>query len=200
MLDSAAIDRIVQNVLKQISPSPAAAPAKAIAAAAPQAVAGAKTAAPKPAPAIVPAQASTSVAILDRVITGDLLAEKVKGQKVPLVIGAKSLLTPTAHDYIRIHRLEVTRAAAGANGGGGEKSGASVTARWKLAVVRTAPALEKLYADQAPPSSPKSFSRAGEVRTMASFQRAVAAVPLFSPPAPLAPAVARVTSRRWIRM
>lgn len=145
MLDSAAIDRIVQNVLKQISPSSIAAPVKANAT--PSAATGAKAAAPKPTPVPVPASASMSVAIHDRVITGDLLAEKVKGQKVPLVIGAKSLLTPTAHDYIRIHRLEVTRAAAGATSGGGEKSGTSATARWKLAIVRTSPALEKLFGE-----------------------------------------------------
>lgn len=146
MLDSAAIDRIVQNVLKQISPSSVAAPVKAVAAASTPAVTGAKAAPPKPAPIVVPTPVSTSsVAILDRVITGDLLAEKIKGQKVPLVIGAKSLLTPTAHDYIRIHRLEVTRATAGVTTG--EKGATSATARWKLAIVRTSPALEKLFGE-----------------------------------------------------
>ena len=147
MLDSAAIDRIVQNVLKQISPSPVAAPVKAVAAVPSPAISGAKAAPAKPVPASVPTSASASVAIHDRVITGDLLAEKVKGQKLPLVIGAKSLLTPTAHDYIRIHRLEVTRATAGASGAGGEKSGTAATARWKLAIVRTSPALEKLFGE-----------------------------------------------------
>jgi len=148
MLDSAAIDRIVQNVLKQISPSRAVArTAQPTPAAAAKATLPATTvpAGPfSPLTAISPVTASP-VSLADRVITGDLLAEKVKGKGTQLVVGAKAVLTPTALDYIRIHRLELVRST----GASDKKSaaGTATTAKWKLVVVRSSPAAEKLYGE-----------------------------------------------------
>lgn len=151
MLDSAAIDRIVQNVLKQLSPSrPAARPADAVPLAPKKIVAAA--------PALVAASASTAaptgpfspiaaapISLADRVITGDLLAEKVKAKGAQLVVGAKAVLTPTALDYIRIHRLELVRSTGSADKK--SASGPAASASWKLVVVRSSPAADKLYAE-----------------------------------------------------
>ena len=47
----------------------------------------------------------------DRVVTGDLLAREHKGERAINVI-ADAILTPTAWDYIRQHRLQVVRGQA----------------------------------------------------------------------------------------
>lgn len=151
MLDSAAIDRIVQNVLKQLSPSrPAARPAEAIQAAPKKVLAPIPAAVVAPVPTAAPAGpfspiTSAPISLTDRVITGDLLAEKVKAKGAQLVVGAKAVLTPTALDYIRIHRLELVRLTGSADKK--TASGPTASARWKLVVVRSSPAIEKLYAE-----------------------------------------------------
>jgi hypothetical protein len=134
MLDSAAIDRIVQNVLKQISPSPVAARTEAKSAA-PANVAVSKTA--------TPADESSPISFTDIVITGDLLAERVKGGGKRIILSPKAILTPTAKDYIRIQRLEVIRAA-------GEKKSLTGKASWKLIVVTSTPTVDRVYRELGP--------------------------------------------------
>lgn len=131
MLDSATIDRIVQNVLKQLSPSSAGARFEAKAA-------PPKAAAPVSAPAAKPVTVETAVSLADIVITGDLLAERVKTAGGRVVVSPKAILTPTAKDFVRLHRLEVVRSAV-------EKKAASAKATWKLIVVTNASAIDRLY-------------------------------------------------------
>ena len=136
MLDSAAIDRIVQNVLKQLSPS--AAGVRSEVKAAPVKAAVAVTV-----PVARPVAVETAVSLADMVITGDLLAERVKTAGGRILVSPKAILTPTAKDYIRIHRLEVVRSA-------GEKKGAATKAAWKLIVVTNASAVDRLYPELGP--------------------------------------------------
>lgn len=84
-MDQALIDRIVASVLEQIQP------------ATPRAVTEAATT-PK----------FTAVALTDAVITADVLSAIVKpGQSVQ--IGTKSLLTPSAKDWLKQHRIDWRR-------------------------------------------------------------------------------------------
>ncbi|MCH9654677.1 MAG: hypothetical protein K0U86_21270 [Planctomycetes bacterium] len=53
----------------------------------------------------------SSVVLSDKVITADLLAEKIKGQSV-VGIAAGSILTPSAKDYLREFNISIHRAAA----------------------------------------------------------------------------------------
>ena len=46
------------------------------------------------------------------VVTGDVLGREHKGERV-LSVSPSAILTPTAWDYIRQHRLQVRRGAAG---------------------------------------------------------------------------------------
>jgi len=56
-------------------------------------------------------KADSSVVLSDKVITADLLAEKIKGQTV-VGIAAESILTPSAKDYLREFRVNVHRPAS----------------------------------------------------------------------------------------
>ena len=47
----------------------------------------------------------------DRVVTGDLLAREYKGERAVSVV-PDAILTPTAWDYIRQHRLQLARGQA----------------------------------------------------------------------------------------
>ena len=49
----------------------------------------------------------------DPVVTGDLLGREHKGERMLSVVPG-AILTPTAWDYIRQHRLQLSRGAAGA--------------------------------------------------------------------------------------
>jgi len=55
--------------------------------------------------------ADTSVVLSNKVITADLLAEKIKGQSV-VGIAAESILTPSAKDYLREFRVSVHRSTS----------------------------------------------------------------------------------------
>jgi len=84
-VDQALIDRIVANVLEQLQP------------AMPRAVA-----------AVTAETKSTAIELSRPVITADLLNEQVKpGQAV--CIGPKSLLTPSAKDWLRQHQVDWQR-------------------------------------------------------------------------------------------
>jgi hypothetical protein len=89
IVDQALIDRIVASVLEQLQPVT------------PRAV---TDAAPTPTPK------STVVALPDAVITADVLSAVIKpGQSVQ--IGIKSLLTPSAKDWLKQHRIDWHRRA-----------------------------------------------------------------------------------------
>jgi hypothetical protein len=105
--DAATIERMVQDVLRQLQPSPGTsvtpiAPAKLLS------VPTQQTAAPTVAvgePAKVEQPASPpQVVVSDRVITADLLREKAR-PGTQIVIGVKSLITPAAHDYLKLNRI-----------------------------------------------------------------------------------------------
>ncbi|MFI4851176.1 MAG: hypothetical protein ACIAZJ_18840 [Gimesia chilikensis] len=57
---------------------------------------------------------SSSVILSEKVITADLLAEKAKGQTV-IGVTAGAILTPSAKDYLREHKVEIQRATAAAS-------------------------------------------------------------------------------------
>lgn len=61
------------------------------------------------APAV--ATPDSSVVLSEKVITADLLAEKVKGQSV-VGIAAGAILTPTAKDYLREFKISVHRSSS----------------------------------------------------------------------------------------
>lgn len=52
---------------------------------------------------------SSSVILSEKVITADLLVEKAKGQTV-IGVTAGAILTPSAKDYLREHKVEIQRA------------------------------------------------------------------------------------------
>jgi hypothetical protein len=102
-LDSKTLERIVMEVVQQIltSPSPSHVPSN---------------------PALEPAKRNTetpartaALSILDKVITGDLLKEKLQGQK-SITVGPRAVLTPSAHDFLRSRGISWSREAAAATG------------------------------------------------------------------------------------
>jgi hypothetical protein len=117
-MDQALIERIVANVLQQLQPAPA-----------PRTEVAVKSAAPtKPA---------TEIELLLPVITADVLEDRVhSGQSVR--IGQKSLLTPSAHDWLRTRRIVWKRAERFASVGG------TTGARWQLLVTTVTPAVRTL--------------------------------------------------------
>lgn len=86
-MDQSVIDRIVANVLEQLQP-----------------------AVPRVMTEVSPVTKSTTVRLPIAVITADILSAAVKpGQSVQ--IGLKSLLTPSAKDWLKQHRIDWQRSA-----------------------------------------------------------------------------------------
>lgn len=75
----------------------------------------------------------------DRVLTGDLLAERI-GSATRIQISPDTLLTPTARDLVRHRKIEVTRAA--------KKIEGETTGGCSAIIVDTTPALERLVEDE----------------------------------------------------
>jgi hypothetical protein len=112
-VDRALIDRIVANVLEQLQP------------ATPRAVT-------HPAAATQPA----AVRLSQAVITADVLSAAVKpGQTVQ--VGAKSLLTPSARDWLRQHQIVWTRTT----GQSDVSAGTTVAMRGQLLLSTVTPAV-----------------------------------------------------------
>ncbi len=98
---------------------------------------------------------ASGVTLDERVITADLLAERVNGA-VAIGIGPKAILTPSARDFIRERGLRIDR-GAGASGGGGANTVAQVAAppsinaqptnQPVLIVVRNTDAVTRLWND-----------------------------------------------------
>lgn len=79
------------------------------------------------APAAVVNAEPTAVVIAERIVTADLIKERVKpGEK--FVITKQAILTPSAQDYLRNYRITVERREASAAGGN------LTSVRWKVLV------------------------------------------------------------------
>jgi hypothetical protein len=135
MFDSTTVDQIVANVLKQLSATGTAAP-------------GRETREERREPAIPIAAASGSplsslvTHLSDRVITGDLLAEKATGA-TQIIVPDKAILTPTAHDFLKASKAQLIRASA-AGAKASPSSAAPGITSWKLITVTSSPAVSRL--------------------------------------------------------
>lgn len=141
MLDSAAVDQIVANVLKQLSAggsgsssggSTASAVATASIAATPR-----STSEPRPP---VAKSAAAVVTLTERIITGDLLTEKATGAS-QVIIPVKAILTPTAHDFLKASRVQVVRGSGAAVA---TKPGEATSSTWKWITVTSTAAVARL--------------------------------------------------------
>lgn len=100
MTDSSLIDRIVNGVLDQLgrggtAPGTPAAPGKS---------------APKPVVAI-PAKVVASLSISEKVITADLLADRLNGER-SITVPAKAIVTPAAKDFLKEQGIDLQRCDA----------------------------------------------------------------------------------------
>ena len=122
-MDQALIDQIVSNVLAQLQPAPAR---------------PVENPTSRPAERTVPKL--VGVELTAAVITADLLAgSRVAGQ--PLRIGRRSILTPSAKDWLNSNKVAWTRIGTdGTSAGAGPFQGA----RWKLIVHTVTPAVRSL--------------------------------------------------------
>lgn len=135
MSSSDLIDRIVANVLTQLSP-------------------GGATAAPRPSTVtpttVKPAGGAGSVSVAGRLVTADLLVEFAAGQTV--IVAPKAIVTPAAWDVVRDRDLKVQRGETAASSSSvpaaSTKPAAPGTAKLMI-VVRSTPAVEKVYEELA---------------------------------------------------
>ena len=131
MLDSTAVDQIVANVLRQLSAAGTPAERR-------------ETREERREPEMAAGSRLSSLVsyLSDRVITGDLLAEKAKGA-TQIVIPDKAILTPTAHDFLKVSQAQLIRASAAGAKAGPAKGDAAITS-WKLITVTSTPAVARL--------------------------------------------------------
>ncbi len=141
MLDSTAVDQIVANVLMQLSA--AGTPAAGV-----SAVSGQRSAVSQQTvgPASLPATSSQLLPLIaqlsDKIITGDLLTEKATGA-TQIIIPDKAILTPTAHDFLKVSKAQLIRASAAGAKTGAVKSDSAITS-WKLITVTSTPAVARV--------------------------------------------------------
>ena len=83
-----------------------------------------------------------SIVLSERIITADLLAERVNGAAV-VAVGARSLVTPAAQDFLRDRGLTLRRSESKATSRDESKS----TLAPLLVVVRNTPAVDRLWQD-----------------------------------------------------
>ena len=133
MLDSTAVDQIVANVLRQLSAAgtPAAKGSDK----------GQGTSAKAAWPSAISHQ-PLAIHLSDRIITGDLLAEKAQGA-TQIVVPDKAILTPTAHDFLKVSKAQLIRASAAGTKVGAAKTDTGITS-WKLITVTSTPAVARL--------------------------------------------------------
>jgi hypothetical protein len=135
MLDSTAVDQIVANVLRQLSAAGGGA--------AKSSDKGQGTSAKAAWPSAISHQ-SSAIHLTDRVITGDLLAEKAPGA-TQIVVPDKAILTPTAYDFLKVSKAQLIRASvAGAKLGVVKTDAAPGVTSWKLITVTSTPAVARL--------------------------------------------------------
>jgi hypothetical protein len=147
-VDSTTIDRIVANVLQQLGAKGGGAPGPGD-----RSTIGPKTLSRDPqgsAPA-----GTARIALDDRVITADLLAQTVNGAAV-VTIAPKAILTPSARDFIRERGLRIDRGAkstqqavtaAAAGPGSAAPQDSTLNSQPLLVVVRNTDAVSKLWGD-----------------------------------------------------
>lgn len=129
-MDQALIERIVSNVLAQLQPASVRSAAES----------------PKSAPKLTTvekliAEKPAAIELTASVITADLLeATACVGQ--PLKIGRRSILTPSARDWLRTKRIEWSRIDKLTSGGSGTTKGA---VRWQLIVQTITPTVKALH-------------------------------------------------------
>ncbi len=140
MLDTAAVDQIVANVLKQLSSGGSGSSSS-----------GAAATAVAPAPVVATprstvdsrttvAKAAAVITLAERIITGDLLVEKATGAS-QIIIPVKAILTPTAHDFLKTSRVQVVRGGVTA---AAAKSSEVASVSWKWITVTSSPAVARL--------------------------------------------------------
>ena len=141
--DPSTIDHIVANVLKQLGTRSGAAPAATSSKAADTAA--------------VHSQRSGSIRIEERVITAELLAERVNGVAT-IDIGSKAILTPSARDFISQRGLRIDRgtkdtaqavsgSSPGPVSGGAVRPASAINDKRLLIVVRNSDAVSRLWCD-----------------------------------------------------
>ena len=132
MLDSTAVDQIVANVLRQLSAAGTPAERR-------------ETREERREPEMAAGSRLSSLVsyLSDRVITGDLLAEKAKGA-TQIVVPDKAILTPTAHDFLKVSQAQLIRASAAGPKAGAVKTDAPGITSWKLITVTNTPAVIRL--------------------------------------------------------
>ncbi len=132
MLDSTAVDQIVANVLKQLSAGKTAAPM------------GRETRDERGEPEKTTGSRLSSLVshLTDHVITGDLLAEKARGA-TQIIVPAKAILTPTAHDYLKATKAQLVRATTASPSSIPSAAAPGITS-WKLITVTSTPAVARL--------------------------------------------------------
>lgn len=135
MLDSTTVDQIVANVLKQLSANGGG--TESVKGQGPRA----KGQEPQATPLALSPQPST-ISLSDRVITGDLLAEKATGA-TQIVVPDKAILTPTAHDFLKASKAQLIRASAAGAKAPASSAATGVTS-WKLITVTSTPAVARL--------------------------------------------------------
>ncbi|MFO0916999.1 MAG: hypothetical protein U0872_01630 [Planctomycetaceae bacterium] len=119
--DNHLIEQIVANVLAELQPAPAVRAAVA------------PSSPPLPAP-----KSETQVVELDLpVITADLLAERVRPAQ-SVRIGRRSILTPSARDWLGSRKVSWSRV------NGSATSGTALSARWQLILTTVTPAVSSL--------------------------------------------------------
>ena len=145
MLDNATVDQIVANVLKQLS-------AAGTAAAGGSAVSSQRSAVSQQSVglAFLPASAASHLSPLvthlsEKVITGDLLTTKATGAS-QIIISDKAILTPTAHDFLKVSKAQLIRASADGAKAGAVKSDSTISS-WTLITVTSTPAVARVIGE-----------------------------------------------------
>ena len=122
-MDQALIEQIVSNVLAQLQPAPARSVIEE----------------PKPQPKVAVIELSSPI------ITADLLAESVR-EGMPLRIGRKSILTPSACDWLNSKKINWTRGGFAADKPAvANESPTKSGHRWQLIVHTVTPTVQTLY-------------------------------------------------------
>ena len=123
-MDQALIERIVSNVLAQLQ----AASVRPV------------VESPKSTPKTMTIEKPAAIELTASIITADLLEETARiGQ--PLKIGRRSILTPSARDWLHTNRIDWSRIDKLAGDGSGATKGA---ARWQLIVQTVTPTVKAL--------------------------------------------------------
>jgi len=124
-VDQVLIEQIVSNVLAQLQPASVRPVVES----------------PKSAPKMMTIEKPGTIELTASVITADLLEETARvGQ--PLKIGRRSILTPSARDWLHTKRIDWSRIDKLASGGSGMTKGA---ARWQLIVQTVTPTVKALH-------------------------------------------------------